>query len=349
MYKVLFLVNSLTHKAGTERVVCVLANSMIKELNYSVSILNRDTNRANVAFDLDANVYIEPLVGNYLQFKSKIQKYINRENPDIIIVHNMGRLSLLCSFLKVPVGTKFISLEHVAYESRPNWVRFLYKYRSKKFNKIITLTNYDALAYLKFHHDVITIPNISPFDVEYNGSNYSHASKKIISIGRLTYQKNFQSLLLAWGLVQNKCKDWSLIIYGAGEDQYQLETMIKEMNLVSVELKGPVNDIASIYKAASFYVMSSRFEGLPMVLIEAQSFGLPIVSYDCPHGPADVIVHNENGFLVEDQNFHKLAENMLVLINDKEKRYNMSAMAKKNAKKFSQKNILKSWENLVIE
>lgn len=349
MYKVLFLVNSLIHKAGTERVVCVLANSMVNEFNYSVSILNRDTDRSNVAFNLDAKVYIDALDGNFIKFIKKLQEYIDIEQPNVIVVHNMGRLSLLCSFLKLSNRIKLVSLEHVAYESRASWIRFLYKYRSLKFNKIITLTNYDALAYKKFHPNVITIPNISPFDVEYNFSTYSQDSKNIISVGRLTHQKNFQSLLFAWNLVYQKCKDWNLTIYGAGEDKEQLENIIKEKKIKAVELKGTISDIASVYKDSSFYVMSSRFEGLPMVLIEAQSFGLPIISYDCPHGPADIIDHNETGLLIEDQNSQQLAAGILALIQDKQKRQHMSDAAKKNAKKFSQKNILKLWKDLIIE
>ena len=348
MYKVLFLVNSLTHKAGTERVVCLLANSMVNDLKYSVSILNRDTSRDRVAFDLEHNVQIASLSGNVLQFIIKIQKYIDNDKPNIIVVHNMGRLSLLCSILKLPVGVNLISLEHVAFESRPNWIRFLYRYRAKKFNKIITLTEPDALIYKEFHPKVFTIPNISPFDVNNISNVYPIDSKKIIAVGRFTYQKNFQDIIKAWELVcaHYQKLDWVLEIYGSGEDREELLKIINNRKLKNIELKGVVKDIQSVYSQASFYVMSSRFEGLPMVLIEAQSYGLPIVSYDCPHGPSDIIVHEENGLLIENQNPNELANGILKLIDSPLLREKMSKNAKQHAKRYSQEKILQLWQNL---
>src|SRR5690606_34071372 len=98
-----------------------------------------------------------------------------------------------------------------------------------------------------------------------------------------------------------------------------------------------------VYSKSSFLVMSSKYEGLPMVLIEAQSFGLPIVSYDCPHGPSEVVTNGINGFLVDDQNIDALAEAMLTTMKSKELRKKMEKSSLINAKKYEADQVINNW------
>ncbi|MFW2043340.1 glycosyltransferase family 4 protein [Acinetobacter sp. ULE_I001] len=347
MKKILFIINSLSNKSGTERVACLLANLFLKDLNCHVAIANRDTNKVNVAYNLEEEVEVFKIPGSYYEFYKELNIKVKELQPDLILIHNMGRLSLLCSILSTSKDTKIISLEHVAFDVRPAWVKFLSKILYKKINQVITLTAEDMLSYQSFHNNIKKINNISPFDVDKFSANYAKDSKTIISIGRLTYQKNFESLLETWKIVSQHNNEWCLEIYGAGEDEEKLQSFIRENDLKNVYLKGQTIDVQSVYQLAAFYVMSSRFEGLPMVLIEAQSFGLPIISYDCPHGPAEVVENNKTGFLIENQNSTKLAEAMQKLMASESLRVNFSNNARNHAKAYSQEEILKDWLRVI--
>ena len=228
----------------------------------------------------------------------------------------------------------------------PNWAKSLTKILYKRIDQVVTLTQSDMKPYKEFHNNVVQINNISPFDSENSDIDYSIESRTIVSIGRLTFQKNFESLLEAWKIVSVQAPDWSLMIYGIGENQKLLENIIIEDKIDNVYLKGQTSDVESVYKSAAFYVMSSRFEGLPMVLIEAQSHALPIISYDCPHGPSEVILNDENGYLVQNQNPKSLAEAMLKLISSDNLRLKFSKNAFQNAKRYSKVEILKEWSKV---
>lgn len=342
--KIVFIINSLSYKSGTERVSCHLANLCVEKLGYDVSILNRDTTHDKVAYSLNNEVKVYDLFGNNSIFYRKIQNYLSTEKPDFVVVHNMGRLSLLCSFLNIGTA-KLISMEHVAFESRPKWVQFLSKILYKKIDKVVTLTHQDNLSYQSWFKECYIIYNISPFSI-LDELKFKRLNK-IIAIGRLTYQKNFQALLQAWYLIQSHNQDWLLEIYGTGNDELELRKFIDDYQIRNVKLMGQSDNVEEIYQQSSIFVMSSRFEGLPMVLIEAQTFGLPIISFDCPHGPAEVINHEKNGLLVENQNVEALAQAMFELMNDDKKRNQYSLQALKDAERFQENNILRLWRNIL--
>ena len=204
----------------------------------------------------------------------------------------------------------------------------------------------DKFYFEKINKNVITIPNFSPYPVSVKQDrNYN----KIIAVGRLTDQKNFLHLLKAWELVFAKIPNWELSIYGQGEHFNLLNEYIKINELNNVFLMGSTSDIQSIYEKASFFVMSSKYEGLPMVLIESQSFGLPIISYDCPNGPSDIIIDEYNGFLVENQNIEKLAKKILELAENPFLLEEFSQNSLKNALNYQSENILDIWVEQVLK
>ncbi|KCY84447.1 glycosyltransferase, partial [Acinetobacter baumannii] len=174
-------------------------------------------------------------------------------------------------------------------------------------------------------------------------------NKQIVTIGRLTDQKNYIHLLQAWKKIYQSIPDWQLNIYGEGEHEEMLQDYIKQHSLKNVSLKGSTSNVKEVYEQSSFFVMSSKYEGLPMVLIEAQSFGLPIVSYNCPYGPSDVIRDSKNGFLVEDQNVEELAAAILKLALSPQLLEQFSQSSLLNAKKYQPEQILKIWIEKVLE
>lgn len=346
--KILFIINSLQKKSGTERVAIELANKLIeKDDKLSITIANRDTNIEHVAYPINRNIEVLPLTGNLLFFISKLQKLVKKNSYDFIVVHNMGKLSLVCSLLIIPKNTKLISLEHVAFNSRPKLTQLISYLCYKNIDQVICLTNQDKTSLQRVHKSLKVIPNFSPFPI--SQSSKDNFSNTIIAIGRLTEQKNFSHLLKAWKIASKSLPNWKLAIYGDGELKTDLEQEIVSEKIINISLLNAVNDIEAVYKNASFIVMSSKFEGLPMVLIEAQTFGLPIVSYDCPHGPKEIIEHGVNGFLVENQNIEELAKFIVKLASSESLLKKMSDNSLIVAEKYQPKAILEQWNNEVFK
>ncbi len=151
----------------------------------------------------------------------------------------------------------------------------------------------------------------------------------------------------SWQKVHAKNPEWILEIYGKFDASEGVEILAKSLQIEnSVHFFEPQKNIINNYLQSSIYVMSSRFEGFGMVLIEAMSCGIPCVSFDCPFGPSDIITNEEDGFLVENGNTNALAEKLNLLIEDTELRLKMGQRAKENVKRFLPENIMQQWDEL---
>ena len=342
--KILFLINSLKSKSGTERVAIELANKLSFIANYDVTLLNRESIKSNTAYPVSDNVNVVTISGNFLEFYKKLKIHVSLHLYDMVIVHNMGKLSLLCALL--PKIKKLVTLEHVSFVSRPKKVQILSKFFYKWVDQVVTLTQKDKEQFDKFHSKVIVIPNFSPFPIV---PKSTFSSKQIVTIGRLTDQKNYLHLLKAWQKIYQMIPEWHLNIYGEGEHKKMLEDYIKQNSLQQVILKGSTSNVEDVYRNSDFFVMSSKYEGLPMVLVEAQSFGLPIISYNCPFGPADIVQNDVNGFLVEDQNIQELSDAILTLAMSPEVLISFSEKSLVKAQEFQSDRIIKLWSENVFK
>ncbi|WP_204628108.1 glycosyltransferase family 4 protein [Haemophilus haemolyticus] len=326
-----------------ERVAVLLANLFQEKLNYEIVIVNRDTSDSDVAFPLLDKVKVIKADGNIISFYNKIRNIINIEEPDRIIIHNMGKLSMLCSILPKK-NIELLSIEHVSFVSRNLYLKVLSKLFYALIDKVVVLTKNDLKNYSG--KKVFKISNISPYPI--SSRVYSINSKKIIAVGRLDYQKNFGDLILAWNKIpKDVISEWTLEIWGDGDEYDNLLYLINKLDIKNIHLKGTSNNMEDIYLSSSFLVMSSIFEGLPMVLIEAQSFGLPIISFDCPYGPSEVVTHDKDGFLISLGDVDGLALAIKELILDRDKRISFSINARKSAIRYSQEHILSKWKNLL--
>lgn len=169
----------------------------------------------------------------------------------------------------------------------------------------------------------------------------------MIAVGRYVYQKGFDLLLRAWAQVEKNCPDWELAIYGEG-DRTPYQRLIEELGIDSTRchLCERSYDIEKEYCRSSIFVFSSRFEGFGMVLVEAMACGLPVVSYDCPCGPKDIVKDGEDGLLVENGNTSALAQGLIALIKDDGKRKAMSEAALRNVQRFQIEHIAQQWKFL---
>lgn len=292
---------------------------------------------------------------NFLQFVQKLRKYLIENDIDIVFGIGMSMNSLGIAST-IGLKTKYIFCDHtnsiVDIDSKVKRIQRLVA--SKFASKIITLTNQDRLNYIKKYNMksnmVDVIYNwIVPVDVV---EKYSINSKKIITVGRFDRQKGYDYLSKVAISVLSKHPNWEWDIFGDG-DEIIKEALREELKaggvLSRVHFKGNVKGTENIYPKHGIYVMTSRYEGLPLVLLEAKQYGLPIVSFDCSTGPSEIVLDGENGYLVDNFDIEEMSNRICDLIENEELRVSFSKNSMKDTEKFSKEKILQQWINLIEE
>ena len=213
----------------------------------------------------------------------------------------------------------------------------------RRFDRFVVLTEEDK-ALWGDTGNIVVIPNPKPFESD---EVSPLQAKTILAAGRYCHQKNFEALISIWAELAPSYPDWTLKIYGDGEDRAKLEVLVSDLNLSdSVSLMKPTSDMRTVYKESSIYAMTSRYEGLPMVLIEAQTMGLPIVSYACKCGPRDIITSGENGFLLEEGDAVGFAHALKRLMDDADLRERMGANSRQYSAVYDLPLLMQKWESL---
>ena len=212
----------------------------------------------------------------------------------------------------------------------------------RRFDRFVVLTQEDA-GYWGALPNLAVIPNAAPAvpDVSYDPQ-----SRRVIAVGRLDYQKGFDRLVDAWALIPATTREgWALDIFGQGEWEQKLREQADRLEIAdSLRINRPTSRIFDEYARSAFLAMSSHFEGLPMVMIEAMACGLPVVSFDYPCGPKDIIREGENGLMVPKGDAPALARAMARLMTDEALRQRMSGEARKVTEVYSEDNVMKQWE-----
>lgn len=276
----------------------------------------------------------------------KLRKFIISNNIDIIFSIGVST-NLFMLLSSIFLGVKTVFCEHTNTKFRaPGRIHLLQRYLGAKYStKIITLTKEDRENYINEYG----VPE-DKVDCIYNWIDatvvnevYDPSIKRILTVGRFTFQKGYDLLAIIASKIYHKYPDWVWDIYGDGS----LEIKEKLKDIPNIRLKGIVKGTENIFPGHSIYVMTSYFEGFPLVLLEAKQFKLPIVSFNCPTGPAEIIRNNENGFLVENYDVDLMFEQISKLIEDSEKRKIFSNNAMLDVDKFSKDEIIKVWLKLV--
>ena len=318
--KICFVVPDITWIGGIERVVCVLSNKLY-ERGYNVRIVSLTKNKDEIQYYLDENIdviYLNPSVRNIdsggikrvvFHFGLLIKSFYKfKPIKDEILVFNSFPGSLfgvLSSFFKPNIK---IAVEHANYYHYKGLSKIFRNLIYKKCNKLITITNDDFLAFKKNKFNCKHINNPKSFESKNKASCHQ---KVICSVGRLEDQKSFSSLIKAFYLstIDNAdLNDWKLKIYGEGSLRNELQNIIHKYDLVErVLLEGYKKDIQQYMIESSMFVLSSKYEGFGLVLLEAMECGLPIVSFDCKYGPSEILGNGKYGVLVENQNIDALS------------------------------------------
>lgn len=219
-----------------------------------------------------------------------------------------------------------------------------------RLDAFATLTPGDAAAYqdmLGHNARVIAMPNAAP---DMGGRRAALDNKVVITAGRLTRQKGYDMLIPAFAQVAAKHPDWQLHIYGVGERQGELEDKIAEFEMDDhVKLLGFTKELPDRLADASVYALSSRFEGFPMVVLEAMMCGVPPVAFDCPTGPRDLIAHGEDGLIVPFKDVDAMAAGLIELIEDGQRRKAFGARSYDKAQQYTTAGLAERWEALFVD
>lgn len=359
MKRICFLNGDMSRTGGTERVTAIIANELSKKINYEVHVLSVTNESMSSFFELENTVYHDRILKkntadlkkDYFKVVNGIRKYIKKHSIDILI-----EVDVICNLYRIPatrfLKTKIISWEHFNYYSNNgSKLRDISRKLTKYFsNHIVTLTEQDRQSYsekLGVSHKVTCIYNpIQPIEIPPYNSN----SKQILSIGQLRHIKGFDLLCEVAKEVLHKHPDWSWIIVGEGEDRELIERKIKDYDLENrLILAGNQKEVRSYYQNSSLYVMTSRNEGLPMTLLEAKSYQLPIVSFDCQTGPSEIVEDGVNGYLVERNNCEEMIKKINYLLDNPDQLQLFSKQAKNNIYKFNIKEVIQKWESIISQ
>lgn len=348
-----FLINNISNIAGSEKATVNIANEMIKTGHnvYIISICGTGV----PGFQLDKKIKVYTIFNKindinaktkYIFILRKINKLYRQININISIdvFSSLSLFTIPIKYILSPkLNLKIFTWEHFNFDANVGMNKIARKFTCKYSDEIIVLTQSDVDSYKK------NIKNIKAnLDYIYNAlscesktvSNLS--GKNIVAVGRLEKQKGFDLLLKAWKFVEEN-SDWNLLIVGGGREYNNLLEQAEAAKIKHCIFTGETTDVKKYYLMSSIYVCSSRFEGLPFTLIEAQNYGLPIVSFDCKTGPSDIIKHGVDGVLVEPENIEELANQLLLLINNPDKIRKYGANAKINSKRFNIKEVSAKW------
>ncbi len=215
----------------------------------------------------------------------------------------------------------------------------------RKFDKFVVLTHEDR----RYWGPLPNIQVIHNAALDTGGVYSDGKAKRMIAVGRLDYQKGFDMLLMAWNVVRQDpvAKEWRLDIFGQGEGKEFLQMLIASYGMQDcVRINEPTKNITEEYLRSSVLVMSSRYEGFPMVMMEAMAHGLPVVTFKFKCGPYDIIDHEENGLLVKNGDYFELAEALIKITRRDQLRNYMASRAKEVTKRFSEEKVMTEWVNL---
>ena len=371
--KLVYIFSSFAAKGGTERIFCDKMNWLAEVAGYEIVFVTYEQGNHPFAYPLSNKIRHVDLNTRFFTtgtmpllkrirfkftmprlFKHRLRKLLDEIQPDVVVSTTYA-LPLFREILSLPY--RHVVESHVCYYqlllqkkfTHISWLdrkiaRHLLE-MLKRCEKVVVLTHKDAACW-KGYDNIEVIHNVVTNYPE-KITDVADRPKRIIAVGRLHAQKGFDLLIQSWQLIAARHPDWQLVVYGHGGDLQKLQQQLEKAGLTSsMTFAGATDNIYKEYQDSAFYVMSSRYEGWGLVLVEAMSCGLPCVSFDCPYGPSDIIRDGEDGLLVENGNIQQLAEKMELLINNKELRERLGVRARLNAARFTSDNIMPQWTKL---
>lgn len=371
--KLIYSIHSVCNPGGMERVLANKVTWLVRNMGWDVSVVTTDQHGLPPFYVFPESVRMTDLGINYSEdngrnpllkivgylikrrlHRKRLTELLLREKADIVISLYPSESSFIPD---IRDGSRKVLELHYNRFFRLQYARkgilgLIDRWRTRqdgrivrRFDRFVVLSNEDK-GYWGDIPGMVVIPNAA---LDMGKELSSVAEKRVLAVGRLDYQKGFDRLVEAWRMIQEtgKFNDWRLDIFGRGEWHDMLQSMIDGYGLgSSMRLNVPVKDIRNEYLHSSMLVMSSNYEGFPMVMVEAMSCGLPVVSFDFKCGPKDIIRDGENGILVSNGDIRGLAGAMMELMSDLERRKSMSAEARKVVDTYSESTVMQKWTRL---
>lgn len=376
-YKIVYCAPALYSAGGVERVVSLKASYFAEVFGYDVTIIVTEGQGRACFFPLSDKVRVINLQLGFedlwrVSFIKKILLYLKKQRqykkllstelmrirPDITISVLRREINFINS---IPDGSCKIGELHVNRSNYRNfigqdsnfikcvfsryWMNNLVKHL-KRLDRMVVLTATAQNDWPELSN-VALIPDPLPFKVDYVSPL---SAKRVICIGRYAYEKGIDLLLRVWAKVQERCHDWVLDIYGVG-DQTPYRHLFQELGIDDrrCHLYDSLADVQTAYLSSSIFVLPSRFEGFSLVIIEAMSCGVPVVSFDCENGPRNIITDGQNGFLVPSFDIDFYAERLLILMQHEDLRQRMGIEARKTSGQYQIEDIALRWKALFDE
>lgn len=363
---VALMVSQLMTYGGTERVTTLLSHELSPF--YKCSIITLHQNGCSV-YPIDKRVHWLNCNNKNIKLRycllsivKKIINYLKKEKIKVLIVigRNNSWVPLVVKLFYPSI--KLIFCEHnslVMNDFQTSWHKRLesviyQRLINRLSTKIVLLTKKEMSLYSNRNPSVknklLYIYNIMDDKLLKNPNKYNYESKKILSVGRIDFQKGYENLIVIGTKIFMKHPDWQWDIYGKGNFAYlkKLKELVKKHSLEkNINFKGISNHLYDEYPNYAIYAMTSRWEGLPMVLLEAQANNLPIVSFDLYSGPSDIVTDAVNGYLIKPGDIEDFSMKLCDLIEDPTLRENMSKHAKDNIDKFNKDQVIGQWRFLI--
>ncbi|MBQ8938946.1 MAG: glycosyltransferase family 4 protein [Paludibacteraceae bacterium] len=377
--RILYCIPHLYNSGGMERVLTQKVNWLAAHTSHEITILTTEPapeGEKKIWFPLDERVkaiilpvnfnadYNKPLPAKWWShmdrmwlYKACLADYIRAHKIELCISLGGKEIAFLH---KLPCRT--IAEMHFAMDQRRQLIEanhkslfwsLLGRIRTrqlvravKPLERLVVLTEADKEAWEKAGcRNVTVIPNPCALDGMKITQLPRH--KTVLAVGRLHEQKGFDLLLEAWQPIEKHYPEYTLRIVGEGPKRAELEAQIENLHLQHVTLAGRAADMAKEYAAASLFVLSSRYEGLPLALIEAMWSGTPCVAFDCPQGPAELLADGR-GWLVENGNVEKLTQQIIDTLAHPDEAAARATKAQAFAQAtYSEAAIMPQWEKVM--
>ena len=376
-YRIVICTPAIYSAGGVERVVSVKANYFAEQLGYDVTIILTEGRERDCFFSISNHVNIINYELNfetlwslpfwkkvlvYLQkqrvYKRKLKEDLQRIQPDFTISTLRREINFITGINDGSFKIGELHVNRANYRSfdknHSNALKRLFARfwmnnllgNLRKLDKMVVLTDNALLDWPELNN-VIKIPDPLPFRLD---SKSCLSQNRIISIGRYAYDKGNDLLLQAWAIVQTKCSDWTLDVYGNGDRTLYKNMMLElDINPEHCHLFGPIKNVKKEYLESSLFVLPSRFEGFGLVLIEAMACGVPVVSFDCENGPRSIITDGVDGFLISPFDVEVFAEKVVLLMKDEELRRKMGENARHSVAKYGIDIVGQQWKQLFDE
>ena len=365
--KIMYVTDAFAICGGLEMVLTDKINCLQEHYGFEVTLLTINQGKHLLSYELNTQVkHIDIGVRMHQQyqycgikkllkrqelikaFRRKMKHALEEIKPDVIVCVKLDLISVLADLKgNAPLVVESHTLCKSEQMDDVGWLRKLYVWSLKrsisKVDVVVALTEGDAADWRRYHKNVCVIPNVVHLN---KGGRYANCKQKnIIFVGRFSKQKDIDTLLVIWNKIHYHYPCWKLDIFGEGELEKYYLPKIQCMN-ANINVYFPTKEIMERYCEHSILMMTSLYEPFGLVLPEAMSCGLPVVAFDCPYGPADIITDGVDGFLVKNRDIDAFVDKVCLLIENKDLRRQMGQNGIASSQRYRADIIMPKWIKL---